>query len=314
MKPIFFKPIYKNVIWGGDKIAKIFKRDVVGDDIGESWEISAHQNGVSIIQNDEYNGINLCELFNDKTRREEIFGTNCVDMDRFPILVKFLDANKPLSIQVHPNDEYAKKNEHDSGKTECWYIMDCKEEAKIVYGFKDIATPENLIEAVDNIEETINYLNVKKGDFILIPSGTVHAIMDGIVLCEVQQSSDVTYRVYDWNRKDKNGNLRELHKEKALDVIDLKHAKTVHNYNDISENVDICREKVFNIDMVVVNGKQEDISKRESFYAYIVVEGSGELRSNDISVSIAKGDSFLIPATLGEYKFTGSLKMMKVWV
>jgi len=130
----------------------------------------------------------------------------------------------------------------------------------------------------------------------------------------VSKYPDGTEVVFSDIRKDKNGNLRELHKEKALDVIDLKHAKTVHNYNDINKNVDICREKVFNIDMVVVKGKQEDISKRESFYAYIVVEGSGELRSNDISVSIAKGDSFLIPATLGEYKFTGSLKMMKVWV
>lgn len=314
MKPIFFNPIYKKVIWGGDKIAKIFKRDVVGDDIGESWEISAHPNGVSVIQNDQYNGMNLYDLFNDKTKREEIFGTHCVNMDRFPILVKFLDANKPLSIQVHPNDEYAKKNENDSGKTECWYIMDCKEDAKIVYGFKDNVTSENLKEAASNIEATINYLNVKKGDFILIPSGTVHAVMDGIVLCEVQQSSDVTYRVYDWNRKDKNGNLRELHKEKALDVIDLNHAKAVRNYSDISENTDICREEVFNIDMVVINGAQKDISKKESFYAYIVVEGSGEIRGEGFSVCISKGDTLLIPAALGKYEFEGKLEMMKVWI
>lgn len=314
MKPIFFKPVYKNVIWGGNKIAKIFKRDIAGDDIGESWEISAHPNGVSVIQNDEYNGMNLYELFNDQTKKTQIFGTDCEDMERFPILVKFLDASKPLSIQVHPNDEYALKNENDSGKTECWYIMDAKEGAKIVYGFKEEVTDGNLIEAVDNIEESINYLNVKKGDFILIPSGTVHAIMDGIVLCEVQQSSDVTYRVYDWNRRDKNGNLRELHKEKALDVIDLKQVNVVHNYRGISENTAMCREKVFNIDMIVVNGKQEDVSSKDSFYAYIVVEGSGELKCDGFSVSIAKGDSFLIPATLGKYEFKGDLEMMKVWI
>ena len=314
MKPIFFEPVYKNVIWGGDKIAKIFKRNIVGNDIGESWEISAHPNGVSIIKNDEYNGINLRELFKDKTKRREIFGTDCDNMERFPILMKFLDANKPLSVQVHPNDQYAKRNENDSGKTECWYIMDCKEGANIVYGFKDNIITKNLKKAFDNIEESVNYLNVKKGDFIIIPSGTVHAIMEGILLCEVQQSSDITYRVYDWNRKDKNGNLRELHKEKALDVIELNKTRKANNYNNISENTTLCREKVFNIDMIVVNGKQDESSIKESFYAYIVVEGIGKITCDNFSSDIKRGDSFLIPATLGKYQLSGNMKLMKVWI
>lgn len=314
MEPIFFNPSYKNVIWGGNKISKILKRNVIGDDIGESWELSAHPNGLSIIKNQEYNQKSLYDLFNDKTKKTEIFGTHCENMERFPILTKFIDANKNLSIQVHPNNEYAEKNEHDSGKTEVWYIMDCKEDAKIVYGFKDNVTSNNLENAVENIEENVNYLPVHKGDFISIPSGTVHAIMDGIVLCEVQQSSDVTYRVYDWNRTDKNGKPRELHKEKALDVINLSNQKRVENYNNVNQDTNMYKSDIFNIDMVCINGEEIGKSNKESFYAYIVIEGSGSIQSGNFLRTIEKGDTFLIPANLGEYKMNGNMKLMKIWI
>lgn len=314
MNPIFFEPIYKNVIWGGNKISKIFKRNVEGDNIGESWELSAHKNGLSIIKNKEYGGESLYDLFNDKEKKTKIFGVHASNLDRFPILVKIIDANKSLSIQVHPGDEYARKNENDSGKNEVWYIMEAKPDAKIVYGFNDSVNEENLKNAVNNIEENVNYIDVHKGDFINIPSGTIHAIMEGIVLCEVQQSSDVTYRVYDWNRVDKNGNPRQLHKDKALDVINLESSKKVYNYENIEQNTNIYNSDIFNIDMIKVERENEEVSNKETFYAYIVLEGEGSIKAEDFVKKLGKGDTFLIPAELGKYKIKGNLRLMKIWI
>lgn len=314
MEPIFFEPAYKKVIWGGNNISKIFKRNIIGDNIGEAWELSAHPNGLSIIKNEEYKGKSLCDLFEDKTNKISIFGTHCQNLEKFPILAKFIDAHKNLSIQVHPNNEYARKVEHDSGKTEVWYVMDCKENAKIVYGFKDSVTEENLKNAMNNIEESVNYVNVHKGDFISIPSGTIHAIMDGIVVCEVQQSSDITYRVYDWNRLDSEGKPRELHKEKAMDVINLTEHNKVYNYNKIDKDTNLYRSDIFNIDMVKIDGNSEEKSSVKSFFAYIVIEGEGSIASKNYIKEIEKGDTFLIPASLGEYKLNGNLKLMKIWI
>ena len=314
MEPIFFKPSYKNVIWGGNNISKVFKRNIIGDNIGESWELSAHPNGLSNIDNAGMAGESLLDLFNNKETKKDIFGTHCLEMEKFPILAKFIDATQNLSIQVHPNDEYAKLNEHDLGKTEVWYIMDCKEDAKIVYGFKDGVTSQNLKKAVDNIEDNVKYVNVHKGDFISIPSGTIHAIMNGIMLCEVQQSSDVTYRVYDWNRVDKNGKPRELHKQKALDVINLGNNNKIYNYNDINENTNMYKSDLFNIDMIKIDSFAKCNSNEESFYVYIVIEGSGNIKAGNFFRTIEKGTTFLIPATLGDYTISGNMKLMKIWI
>lgn len=314
MEPIFFKPAYKNVIWGGNNISKVFNRDIEGDNIGESWEISAHPNGLSIVDNEGLNKESLLDMFNNKANRKEIFGTHCENLDRFPILTKFIDASKSLSVQVHPNNEYAEKFEHDSGKNEVWYIMDCKENAKIVYGFKEGVTKENLKDSFNHINDNVRYVDVHKGDFISIPSGTVHAILDGIMLCEVQQTSDITYRVYDWDRVDKDGKPRELHKEKALDVIDLNNKNEIYNYNDINSNTSIYKSDIFNIDMIKVEGEVNAKSNLDSFYAYIVLEGSGMISTKNFVRNIEKGSTFLIPAALGEYKVSGNLKLMKVWI
>lgn len=314
MEPIFFEPVYKKVIWGGNNISKIFKRNVIDDNIGETWELSAHPNGLSIIKNNELKNVSLYDLFGDKKKKREIFGTHCESLDKFPILAKFIDASKSLSIQVHPDDDYARKNEHDSGKNEVWYIMDCKENAQIIYGLKDNVTEENLKNSIDNIEKNVNYINVHKGDFISIPSGTVHAIMDGIVLCEVQQSSDITYRVYDWDRTDKDGNKRELHKDKALDVIKLHNKDKVYNYENVHENTNLYKSDKFNIDIVSIDSKVQETSSKESFYAYIVLDGEGSVNTNNFFKGIGKGDTFLIPSNLGEYTLSGNLKLMKIWI
>ena len=314
MEPLFFKPLYKNVIWGGENISKVLKRNIIGDDIGESWELSAHPNGLSKLDNKNFDEKNLLDLFNNKRLRKDIFGKKCIDMEKFPILIKFIDANDKLSIQVHPGDEYARTIENDSGKTEVWYIMDCIKDAKIVYGFKDEVKKEELRSAIDNIKENVKYVTVHKGDFISIPSGTIHAIMNGILLCEVQQSSDVTYRVYDWDRLDKSGNPRMLHKEKALDVINLNSNDEIYNYEAIDSSLNIYKSNVFNIDMIKVNGSDSELSNEDSFFAYIVIEGEGTIKSDNFSRKIEKGTTFLIPATLGNYSLIGDMKLLKVYI
>ena len=314
MEPIFFKPLYKNVIWGGDNISKIFNRNITGNDIGESWELSAHPSGLSEIENTGLEEKNLLELFNNKNKRKDIFGRLCVEMEKFPILIKFIDAKKNLSIQVHPGDEYASIYENDSGKTEVWYIMECIDNAKIVYGFKDKVKSNNLKEAINNIEENVKYVSVHKGDFISIPSGTIHAIMEGIVLLEVQQSSDVTYRVFDWNRLDKDGKPRQLHTQKALDVINLHNDNKIYNYENIDSKQNIYKSKVFNIDMIKVDGQANEKSNEDSFYVYVVIDGKGSIKTNKYFREIEKGTTFLIPAILGDYSLIGNMKVMKIWI
>ena len=192
--------------------------------------------------------------------------------------------------------------------------MDCKKDAKIVYGFKKGVTAENLKDAIENAEENVKYVNVRKGDFISIPSGTVHAVMEGIMLCEVQQSSDVTYRVYDWNRVDKDGKPRELHKQKALDVISLNNNNKIYNYNNMTSSTSMYKSDLFNIDMIKIDGQVEEKSNKDSFYAYIVIEGSGNLKADNYYKKIEKGSTFLIPASLGNYTIIGNMKLIKIWV
>ena len=271
MEPIFFEPVYKKVIWGGNRISKVFNRDIKDDDIGESWELSAHKNGMSIIRNGEFKGLSLSNLFNNKEQRLRVFGSHCANLEQFPILAKFIDANKNLSIQVHPDDDYAKKYENDSGKNEVWYVLECDKGSKLIYGLKEDVKRENLKSVLENIEENVNCVDIHKGDFISIPAGTVHAIMEGTLVCEVQQSSDVTYRVYDWNRVDASGNPRQLHKEKAFDVINLDLKNEIRNYNKINENTSLYKSDIFNIDMINIKGYESNKSSEKSFIAYIVI-------------------------------------------
>ena len=314
LEPIFFKPIYKQIVWGGNNIKESLNRDIKEDSIGESWELSAHTSGISQIINEAFNNKNLYDLFNDETRKKDIFGTKCLAMQRFPILVKFIDAQQNLSVQVHPNDEYAQKHENDHGKNEVWYIMDCKENARIVYGLKDKVNNENLLSAIEDIENNVRYINVKKGDFISIPAGTIHAICEGILLCEIQESSNITYRVFDWNRVGLDGKPRQLHKERAKDVIDLNVKTQVSNYYDVKENINIYNSNSFSIDLISIRDATIENSDKESFIAYIVLEGNGKVKTQDFEENIKKGSVFLIPAELGEYILTGNMKMMKVYL
>lgn len=303
-EPLFFIPIYKSIIWGGDKIKKELNRKIDLNIIGESWELSAHKNDISILSNNK--NINLLDLFNNKEIKEDIFGTKCNNLDKFPLLIKFIDANSNLSIQVHPDDNYAKINENDSGKNEVWYVMDCNNDTNIIYGLNDKAKGISNKEIVNNITNYINYEPIKKGDLISIPAGTIHSILSGTFICEIQQSSDITYRVYDWNRG------RELHIDKAIDVINPNTNKKIINCNNIEGN--IYSSNNFNVDMININSSNKFISSKESFTVYIVVEGSGIIESNNYQKKLEKGSLFLIPSNLGEYNLSGNMRLLKVYL
>lgn len=319
MEPIFLKPIYKDYIWGGTRLKKEYNKiDTDKECVAETWEISTNKNGKSLIKNrDEYNYENLDDLFKDKEMREVIFGTKCVNLEEFPLLIKFIDACNNLSVQVHPDDVYARKYENSSGKTEMWYVLDCKDDAKLVCGMKENVKQDEIHDIIKNnkIKDNVNYVNIKKGDIIYIPAGTVHAILSGVLICEVQQNCDLTYRVYDWDRVDKNGNKRELHVDKAIDVIDVTSEYCIKNTSTIADNiVEAISTPYFNADLIEVESFVELESKVTTFYAMNVLEGQGCLKVDNKEYNIVKGDSFLIPAALGKFTFEGNLKIINSYM
>ncbi|SEF71098.1 mannose-6-phosphate isomerase, type 1 [Caloramator fervidus] len=311
--PLFFQPIYKSTIWGGRKLESYFKRQIPDGNIAESWDISCHKKGMSIIKNGNLKGKTLEEAI--KIYKKEILGDK---HEYFPLLVKLIDANDKLSVQVHPDDEYAKKIENQFGKTEMWYVIDAKKDAKIIYGLKKGTTKENFKKAIlkGNVEDFLNFVNVEKGDVIFIPSGTVHAILDELLLLEIQQNSDVTYRIYDWNRVDKDGKKRELHLDKALDVINYNFEGKVikpkfKDFQNFKKAKAVC-SKYFNVEIIKIEKEFKDVT-RNSFIIFTAVEGEGKLIKNE-EYQIKAGDSFLIPACLCDFKIEGNLTVLKTTV
>lgn len=315
--PIFLDPIFKDYIWGGKKLKNIFNKKVTNEECtAESWEISTNKNGESIIKNGKYEGKTLTELFNDKSLRKDIFGTKCINLEEFPLLIKFIDANNSLSIQVHPDDEYAMKNENSQGKTEMWYILDCEPGAQIICGVKPEVSKEKVAECMNTpkITECLNYVDVKKGDAIYIPSGTIHALLGKTLVAEVQQNSNITYRVYDWERVGKDGKPRELHVEKALDVINVERNIQVKNVNNDKTKDNIVESEYFVTNKINVNGEYIEKGQKESFIAFNVVEGSGSLNVDNNTYELKKGDSFIIPASTESYKLQGKLELLESYV
>ena len=317
-EPIFLEPIFKDYIWGGNKLKNLFGKNTPYEITAESWEISTNANGQSTIKNGIYKDMKLGEVFDDKNVRTSIFGTKSAEMDKFPLLIKFIDANSNLSVQVHPNDEYANKYENGSkGKTEMWYIMECKEGAQIICGMKDDVKKEDLPK-IFNGEEVSNYLNfvnVKQGDCIYIPSGTIHAILGDTLICEVQQNSDLTYRVYDWGRVGKDGKPRDLHIQKAIDVV------TVGSRPEIKETAEwkekeknMISSHYFRTDKITVSDNFKDKSNTETFFAMNVVSGNGTLKACEKEYNIKLGDSFIIPANMGEYEIVGEVQLLKSYI
>jgi mannose-6-phosphate isomerase len=296
----------KDYIWGGNKLKSEFGKQTDLKIIAESWELSCHPDGESIIKNGEFKGETLSKVLSDN---KSFLGKNCDSFEKFPMLIKLIDANDKLSIQVHPEDDYANRFENgEYGKTEVWYIVDAEPNAKLIYGFNKTISKDELKKAItDNtLSEIVNFVPVKKGDVFFIPAGLVHAICEGILICEIQQNSNTTYRVYDWGRLDANGNSRELHINKALDVSKLE-GETQTDFsllvNKIGENsvatISECKYfKSYKYD--ILNSITLNCDEN-SFHTITFLEGAGEIKNGESMVTFSKGTSLFIPANTGDY-------------
>ncbi len=300
--PLKFKPILKERLWGGTKLKDVLGKSSENDITGESWELSGVKGDISIISNGPFAGTSLQELINQNP--EELLGKDVFQRfgKEFPILIKFIDAKQDLSIQLHPNDALAKERHNSFGKTEMWYVMDADKGANLIVGFNKDVTKEEYSQSLksDTLLDLLNYEPVKEGDTFFINTGKIHAIGAGVLLAEIQQTSDVTYRVFDFNRRDKNGNLRELHTEMALDAMDY-HKKDDFkvaydgDMNTVNTMVD-CPYFKTNF-MHLTKNYSLEVSERDSFTIYMCVGGSAEISSDTGAVMIQKGETVLIPAS-----------------
>ena len=276
--------------------------------------LSCHKDGENIIENGRYAGKTLSSYI--KAVGTDILGTNCKDKSCFPVLIKLIDARDNLSLQVHPDDEYSYKNEGEPGKTEMWYIIDCEEDAEIIYGFKNKISKNEFESRIEN-NTLINFVNkvkVKKGDVFFIKSGTLHAIGKGIVLAEVQQNSNTTYRVYDYERVDSDGKQRPLHIEKAIDVIDLLPsilypAEQFIQYDDYKTR-QLASCEYFKTYLYSVDTSCDIIADSKSFNSIVVLEGNPLLKYNEGSLPLKKGNSVFVPASFGKYTISGQCEFI----
>lgn len=300
-------PSCKDYIWGGRRLIEEFGKDFSGDVLAETWEISCHKDGLSTISNDDNAGKTLLNYIQEKGT--QCLGTNASPFEYFPILVKLIDAKDYLSIQVHPDDSYALEHEHQYGKTEMWYVVDAKEGAFLYYGFSKSVSKEELKERIQNntLLEVLNKVPVKKGDTFFIEPGTIHAIGKDILIAEIQQNSNVTYRVYDYGRVDANGNGRELHIDKAVDVINRK--QYVESQKSDSH---LANCKYFTVDKMILDGTYTEKVTNDSFVGLLFVEGNGSILDSDTNLDFKKGDSFFIPANEETYTIKGTGVALKI--
>ena len=286
-------PEYKDYIWGGDKLKTRYGKQTKKTPCAESWELSFHKDGLTRL----VNGKTLAESVTEKD-----LGKNVKDFPFFPVLIKFIDAKDNLSVQVHPSDEYALANENSFGKTEMWYIVEAEEGAGIYLGFNRDVTKEEYKTAIkeNRLTELLNFYEVKAGECYFIPSGTIHAIGKGCLICEIQQNSNLTYRVYDYGRKDKNGNERELHIDKALKVTNLNKFEAI-TFEDC-----LGRCKYFTVKKYVVDGEIKLFADENSFHCITCIKGTGLIDD----MKIKQGDSFFVPANYGEYSLRGEVEII----
>lgn len=318
MYPIKFNPILKERLWGGTKLKTLFNKPIETDITGESWEVSAVKGDISVVANGEFSGKTLQELID--LYPNELLGKHVYQKfgADFPILIKFIDAREDLSIQVHPNDELAKKRHNSFGKTEMWYVMQADEGAELIVGFNKSVTKEEYQQHLDNgtLTDIMNYEKVNEGDTFFINTGKVHAIGGGIIIAEIQQTSDITYRVYDFNRRDKNGNLRELHTEQALDAIDYQKKddfKVSYPKSENTTNAMVnCPYFITNYLKLTQNFEKE-IGSEDSFHIYMCVKGSGTLSDGKIELSVKQGETILFPASCQKmYVNTNGMELLEV--
>jgi len=302
--PLKFNPILKEKIWGGEKLKTLLNKTTDQTNIGESWEISDVQGDTSIVSNGTLKGSSLSDLI--KEFKSELVGKKVYDQfqDKFPLLIKFIDAAQPLSIQLHPNDALAKERHDSFGKTEMWYVVQADPGSGLIVGFKKEVSKAEYLDNLKNktLTEILNFEPVEEGDVYFISTGRVHAIKEGVLLAEIQQTSDITYRIYDWDRVDDQGNSRELHTELALDAIDYKVPDTYKTpyTKKLNNTVNIIDCQYFNTNIISLDKEVDiDYSGRDSFVIYMCVKGNSELVfNNDQTETIGKGETVLIPAFL----------------
>lgn len=310
MGPIFLKPIFKNRIWGGDRLTDFYDLEKSEFKIGEAWLISAHPNGPSVIESPkEFEGM-LFDQFFDEYKEELGFS----DYNEFPLLVKFLDAKEDLAVQVHPDDAYSLRYENELGKTECWYILEAGTEAEIIYGH--YAESKEELEQLIRDEEWDKLLRIKQvkpGDFYYVPAGMIHAVGKDILALEIQQSSDVTYRLYDYDRVDPLGNKQDLHIEKSLDVITVPHedylVKSKIEYFPEATTTCLVSEKYFNVDKWQVEGMFIP-ELEEKAYLCTVIGGEGALTFENQVYELNLWDSFILPTTNDLLKVEGNIELV----
>ncbi|MBT8293200.1 MAG: class I mannose-6-phosphate isomerase [Eudoraea sp.] len=300
--PFKFYPILKERLWGGTKLGTVLGKELESDLVGESWEISGVNGDVSIVANGSYKGTSLTNLIHEFP--EAILGKSVLERfgKEFPILIKFIDAQKDLSIQLHPNDELARKRHNSFGKTEMWYVMDSDEDAELIIGFKEDVTEEIYTESLKNntLTDLLNYESVNEGDTYFINAGKIHAIGAGVLIAEIQQTSDQTYRVYDYNRKDAEGNLRELHTELSFDAIDYakKNDFKVSYEQKINAANPMVNCPYFKTNFISLNQNiRFDLSNRDSFTIYMCIDGDVLIENDFGSILIKKGETVLVPAS-----------------
>lgn len=310
MEPLFLKPIFMYRIWGGTKLKENFNYEIPSENTGECWAISSHENGDCEILNGKYKGLTLSNLWNNN---KELFGNT--PGNKFPLLTKILDANNNLSVQVHPDDAYAKANENgELGKTECWYVIDCDDDAEMIFGH-NAKSREELEFMISNNQwsKLLRRVKVNKGDFFYVPSGTIHALCEGTLVLETQQNSDTTYRVYDYDRTDSEGNKRELHVNKSIDVTTVPHVENEINYkiieNDNFKFTTFVSNNFFSVHKLDVFNEYISIQDKP-FELYSVLEGNGKLISTSNEYNLSKGDNFILPSNFGEFKLSGNMQLI----
>lgn len=315
--PFTFEPILKERIWGGTRLRDYLQKSILSEKTGESWEISTVPNAVSIISNGIYQGKNLNDLIEQFP--EAILGKEVVKRfgTQFPLLFKYLDANQDLSIQLHPNDELAKVRHNTFGKTEMWYVMQADEGARLIIGFKENTTRETYIQKLNEnkLLGLLNEIPVKKGDVFLLETGTIHAIGAGILIAEIQQTSDITYRLYDWDRVDEQGNKRELHTDLALDAINFNANPTRKEYDSIpNKSVTIVDCPYFKTELIALENELLIENEGDSFFVLMCAEGNFSIEYNKITVDFIMGQTILFPAALSSIRLFGDAKILKIFI
>jgi len=306
LTPLKFQSLFKYRIWGGNKLKTVLNKDYNGDSIGESWEISDVPNDETIVEDGSFKGYTLKQLIQEF--KGEFLGESVYKQfgEAFPLLIKFIDAKTPLSIQVHPNNEYAKTHHNSFGKNEMWYIMQADEEANIIVGFEKEIDKTQFKEHLEDktLLEVMHHENVKKGDAFYIPTGRIHAIGAGVMLAEIQQTSDVTYRVYDYDRVDKTtGKTRELHTEQATEVLDFnveERYKTDYQKETNTSNT-LIHSPYFKTNFLPVKGELvKDYSNTDSFVIYMCVSGQAIIQHQQKDYNLNAGETILLPASIKE--------------